>query len=66
MNRQRNVIDEVRELATYTEGFADAVGMTRRTRLHEAAIHLRRYSEVICGQGYPGCRGGPDCDSEHK
>ena len=55
--------------ASYTEGMADMVANTNpemSKRLRAISYQLKLASEEMCGQGYFGCDGGPDCDSDHK
>lgn len=59
MNKQ----EEIKELATYIRGFADA---TQSERMFQASEWLYKLSKKVCGQGYIGCIGGKDCDSSHK
>ncbi len=54
---------EIRDLANYIKGMADAL---QNAKLSEASEWLRKLSDNICGQGYIGCHGGKECDSNHK
>ena len=70
--REKNAIREVQDLA----GKLDAIGRWQQDQLQaetatgqlllESAAWLRKAARNMCGQGYFGCRGGPDCDSDHK
>lgn len=67
MNRhcglRSNSVDEVKDLATYLQGMADA---TDNQRICLAAEWLDKLSRQVCGQGYIGCHGGRECSSDHK
>lgn len=56
-------IDEIKELAIYVRGMADA---TENEMLHDASEWLEKLSEHICTQGYIGCKSGSHCTSDHK
>ena len=58
-----NDMERVSALAAYVYGFAAGC---KDTTLIEAADWLDKLSRSVCGQGYIGCRGGPECDSDHK
>ena len=51
------------ELAAYVEGYADA---TNNKKLKLAADWLQKLSNHMCGEGFIGCHGGPNCQSDHK
>ena len=57
-----NAIDEVKELANYLTGFADA---QKNEKMHKASKYLETLSREICGEGFI-CSGGKDCSSDHK
>ena len=63
MELRTNSVDEVKELATYLHGMADA---SDNQRLCTAAEWLEKLSRYVCGQGYIGCHGGRECSSDHK
>jgi hypothetical protein len=65
-------IKEVEMLATKLEAIADwqrdsAQGETATSKaLRESSKWLKKLSHDMCGQGFIGCEGGEDCDSDHK
>lgn len=60
-------IEQLRELSIYLEGVAAvSKGDQHQERLNKAATWLRKASQNICGRGYFGCFGGPNCNSDHK
>ncbi len=64
MNRMSlNKVGEVKNLSLYLYGFSTVRG---DERLEKAAEWLDKLSDHICGQGHIGCRGGPECSSDHK
>lgn len=56
-------IRELQDLALYVKGLA--VGKDDE-RLHRAADWLEKAAQHICAQGYFGCEGGNECESDHK
>jgi len=72
MNRDKNAIRDLEDLASKL----DAIGRWQEDQVsHEtatgqlllkSAAWLRKAAGNICGAGFFGCRGGPDCDSDHK
>lgn len=64
--------EELRELSINLEGMADGIDLTGQRgtpialRLRRSAEWLHRLSAHVCGHGYIGCNGGPNCDSDHK
>ncbi len=58
----------VSDLAQYLTGMADAFSSMNKPsdRLQDAAKWLEKLSQKMCGQGFIGCRGGTNCDSDHK
>ena len=61
-----NKLQEVRDLATFIEGMAEATTKERAAeRLESAAKWLRKLTSYMCSQGYIGCR-GENCQSDHK
>jgi len=58
-----SAVEEVQTLATYVAGFAEG---RDDEKLKEAAKWLDKLSDHVCGQGYIGCVGGPQCSSDHK
>jgi hypothetical protein len=58
-----NDIQKVKRLADYLKGYADAVN---NKDMADASVWLIKTSRNICGQGFFGCEGGEDCDSDHK
>lgn len=63
MSEQGFTPQEVRDLAQYVKGMADA---TQNVKLGRAADCLLEASEVICAGGFWTCGGGPECTSDHK
>ena len=55
--------EELKELAAYLKGMADALENEKMAR---ASDWLKKLSHYVCGQGYIGCPGGPNCGSDHK
>lgn len=58
-----NAIEQLKELAAYVEGMADAQD---NDKLREAAKWLKKSSRNVCGQGFLGCNSGERCTSDHK
>lgn len=67
---EKNPIDEIHELAVQLKAIGTWMMDQQETPtgklLVESAKWLYELSENICGQGYIGCDGGRDCDSDHK
>lgn len=61
---EKNAIDELNELAAYLKGMADSQQGSKT--LERASHWLRQAAYNVCGQGYFGCEGGRECDSDHK
>lgn len=61
--KAENPIQEIKELSEYVRGYSDAKD---NSKLKEASKWLENLSRNICGAGYIGCHGGPDCSSDHK
>lgn len=61
--KNTNQVAEVRALAIYLEGAATGSG---NNKLLLAAAWLYELSGEMCGQGYIGCEGGEQCESDHK
>lgn len=59
----KNAVEETKELSIYLAGFA--AGRSDEN-LKKAAEWLEELSDHVCGQGYIGCDGGVECDSDHK
>lgn len=68
----RNQIDDVMELSVRLRAIGEwqqdqvcATTSTSKT-LIEASDWLEKLSRHMCGQGYIRCRGGANCDSDHR
>ncbi len=55
--------EEIQRLANYVKGFADA---KESSQLAKAAEWLEKASRQVCAQGFIGCKGGDNCNSDHK
>lgn len=57
---------QVEDLAIYMEGAAaSAYDSNHADKLRDASALLKKLAGRMCGQGYIGCDGGPNCDSDH-
>lgn len=62
-------IEEYREHATFLRGASAGLKTTNESLadvLEDVADKLEEASRHMCGQGYFGCNGGLNCDSDHK
>ena len=72
MVRTKNSIREVEDLALQLQTLGrfccdSAQAVTEHGKLLlDSAEWLRKLSGNMCGAGYIGCTGGPECDLDHK
>ena len=50
-------------LANYAKGFADA---RENHTMYDIYKSIEYLSDHVCGQGFINCKGGDECDSDHK
>lgn len=54
-------------LIAFLEGMAESAKRdSTADKLDEAVKYLQKLNRNMCGQGYCGCHGGPNCGSDHK
>lgn len=64
--RQLNrIADQLQAIANWQMDHAGQETGTAKLLMESANWH-RECLRHICGQGYFGCRGGENCDSDHK
>jgi len=61
---------ELRALQSYLEGASDAFKVVGRNSaivdsLEKSSLAVGKLANITCGSGYI-CKGGENCDSEHK
>lgn len=61
---------ELYDLARYLEGLADGLAINGlsppASKIGSAAQWIDKLAPMVCGGGIVGCRGGPNCGSDHK
>jgi hypothetical protein len=67
---RQSPIDEQEEIAHFLEGMAGVAALVGNgdmvKTLQRGAYWLRRCADRTCAQGYIGCSGGRECESDHK
>lgn len=62
-----NEIDKIEEAVAFFKGIKSVCEDRESIRIYANAIEaLKQMARNICGQGYIGCNGGIECDSDHK
>ena len=62
--------EKLKDCRIYLQGYAAAIAQHQpgvNEKIRRAAEWLQRLERHgVCGQGYIGCNGGPECSSSHK